>query len=77
MGNKQHPPNDDFQKMVQEMRKDQSRRVNINPEKVKISLRQKYLALMKDTLLATLLPETLKRLILETLEEKVTEVELI
>lgn len=32
---------------------------------------------MKDTLLATLLPETLKRLILETLEEKVTEVELI
>lgn len=34
MGNKEHARSDDFNKMLAEMRKDQSRRVNINPEKV-------------------------------------------
>jgi hypothetical protein len=34
MGNKEHTRGDDFNKMIAEMRKDQSRRVNINPEKV-------------------------------------------
>lgn len=43
MGNKQHGQNDDFHKMIQEMRHDQSRRVSINPEKVnQSSLRNIY-----------------------------------
>ena len=33
MGNKEHR-GDDFNQMITEMRKDQTRRVNINPEKV-------------------------------------------
>lgn len=35
MGNKEHRAQDDFQKMVHEMRKDQTKRVNIHPEKVR------------------------------------------
>jgi hypothetical protein len=34
MGNRESGRNNEFHKMVQEMRKDQSRRVSINPEKV-------------------------------------------
>jgi hypothetical protein len=34
MGNKEHGRGDDFNQMIAEMRKDQTRRVNINPEKV-------------------------------------------
>ena len=34
MGNKGLNKNDDFHKILNEMKKDQSRRININPEKV-------------------------------------------
>lgn len=34
MGNKEPARHDDFQTMIHQMRKDQSRRVSINPEKV-------------------------------------------
>lgn len=77
MGNTKASKNDDFHKILSEMKKDQSRRININPDKVLPCLTQKYLALMKETLPNTRLPERLKTLILETLNEKVTEVELI
>ena len=38
MGNKELSRGDDFNKMIAEMRKDKSRRVNINPEKVLLNL---------------------------------------
>ena len=34
MGNKGPNKDDDFHKILSEMKKDQSRRININPEKV-------------------------------------------
>lgn len=34
MGNKQNNKEDDFHRILNEMKKDQSRRININPEKV-------------------------------------------
>lgn len=63
--------------MIADIRRDQSRRVSVHPEKVRPYPTQKYLLLMAEELERAKMPSRLKQAVADTLRDKLSEVELI